>query len=259
MSAGLGGVHALVTGAGRGIGAAIATTLALEGARVTLLGRNGAELEAHAATLPAAADAQVVLADVSDEDAVRGAFARARERHGQVTILINNAGISGSAPFAKLERATWDATIAVNLTGSYLCAREVITEMVGAGYGRIVNVASTAGLVGGPYIAAYNAAKHGVIGLTRSLAAEFGRKGITVNAVCPGFTETAMLERTLERIARTTGRTEDGAMTALLARNPLGRFVRPEEVAGVVAWLCRADAGAVNGQAIVIDGGEVAR
>jgi NAD(P)-dependent dehydrogenase (short-subunit alcohol dehydrogenase family) len=255
----LSGAHAIVTGAGRGIGAAIAAELALEGARVTLLGRNRAELDAQAATLPDAAQALVVTADVSDEDAVRSAFARARERHGQVAILVNNAGAGSSSPFAKLERAAWDATLAVNLTGSYLCAREVITEMVGAGFGRIVNVASTAGLVGGPYIAAYSASKHGVIGLTRSLAAEFGRKGITVNAVCPGFTETAMLERTLERIARTTGRSEEGAMTALLARNPLGRFVRPDEVARTVAWLCRPDAGAVNGQAIVIDGGEVAR
>lgn len=255
----LSGAHAIVTGAGRGIGAAIAAELALEGARVTLLGRNRAELEAQAASLPDAAQALVVLADVSDEEAVRFAFARARERHGQVAILVNNAGAGSSAPFAKLERAAWDATLAVNLTGSYLCAREVITEMVGAGYGRIVNVASTAGLVGGPYIAAYSASKHGVIGLTRSLAAEFGRKGITVNAVCPGFTETAMLEHTLERIARTTGRSEEGAMTALLARNPLGRFVRPDEVARTVAWLCRPEAAAINGQAIVIDGGEVAR
>jgi NAD(P)-dependent dehydrogenase (short-subunit alcohol dehydrogenase family) len=259
MNPSLDGAHALVTGAGRGIGAAIVSALAADGARVTLLGRSRDELATHAASLPAAARALVVLADVTDEDALRAAFALSRAQHGPVAILVNNAGASGSAPFAQLDRATWDATIAVNLTATYSCTREVVGEMVAAGRGRIVNVASTAGLVGGPYIAAYNAAKHGVIGLTRSLAAEFGRKGITVNAVCPGFTETSMLERTLGRIARTTGRTEGGAATALLARNPLGRFVRPEEVARVVTWLCRADSAAVNGQAIVIDGGEVAR
>jgi NAD(P)-dependent dehydrogenase (short-subunit alcohol dehydrogenase family) len=259
MNSSLDGAHALVTGAGRGIGAAIVSALAAGGARVTLLGRSREQLATHAATLPPGARALVVTADVTDDAALHAAFARARAQHGPIAILVNNAGASGSAPFAKLDRATWDASIAVNLTATYACSREVIAEMVDAGYGRIVNVASTAGLVGGPYIAAYNAAKHGVIGLTRSLAAEFGRKGITVNAVCPGFTETSMLERTLERIARTTGRTEDGAATALLARNPLGRFVRPVEVAQVVAWLCRPDSAAVNGQAIVIDGGEVAR
>jgi NAD(P)-dependent dehydrogenase (short-subunit alcohol dehydrogenase family) len=259
VSGPLAGAHALVTGAGRGIGAAIVTALAADGARLTLLGRNRAELDARAATLPASAQAHVVIADVTVEAAVAAAFESARNTHGPIHILVNNAGGAQSKPFVKLDRTAWEATIAVNLTSTYLCTHEVVEAMIAARNGRIVNIASTAGLVGGPYIAAYNAAKHGVIGLTRSLAAELGRKGITVNAVCPGFTETAMLEQTLAVIATTTGRTEESAAEALLARNPLGRFVRPDEVAEVVAWLCRPASAAINGQAIVVDGGEVAR
>ena len=259
MNGPLSGLHALVTGAGTGIGAAIVTALAADGARITLLGRHRDALEAHAATLPASAEALVVLADVADEAAVATAFAAARERHGELAILVNNAGASISKPLAALDRETWDELLRVNLTGSYVCARAAIPAMAAAQHGRVVNIASTAGLVGGPYIAAYAAAKHGVVGLTRALAAEFGKKGVTVNAVCPGFTETSMLDRTLDRIERTTGRTEEQAAQALLARNPLGRFVRPAEVASVVAWLCRAESAAINGQAIVVDGGEVAR
>ncbi len=257
MSAPLAGKHALVTGGGRGIGAAIATALAADGARVTLLGRDRDVLARHAATLPQSAEAHIVVADVTDAEQVAEAFVHVRKRHGEVEVLVNNAGAAAAVPFAKLDRETWDAIIAVNLTATYTFAHEVVPAMIAAGTGRIVNVASTAGLVGGSYIAAYGAAKHGVIGLTRSLAVELAKKGITVNAVCPGFTETDMLDRSLDRIVGTTGRTRDDAARALLGRNPLGRFVRPDEVGSAVAWLCRAESAAITGQAIVIDGGEV--
>jgi NAD(P)-dependent dehydrogenase (short-subunit alcohol dehydrogenase family) len=253
----LAGRHALVTGGGRGIGAAIATALAAEGARLTLLGRDRAVLAEHAATLPVAAQAHVLVADVAEEEQVEAAFAAARARHGDIEILVNNAGIASSRPFAKLDLATWNAVLAVNLTGTFLCSRAAVPAMIAAGRGRIVNVASTAGLVGGKYIAAYCAAKHGVVGLTRALAVEVAAKGVTVNAICPGFTESAMLERTLATVAATTGRSEDDAAAALLSRNPLGRFVRADEVGAAVVWLCRPEADAITGQAIAIDGGEV--
>jgi NAD(P)-dependent dehydrogenase (short-subunit alcohol dehydrogenase family) len=256
---GLNGAHALVTGAGRGIGAAIVTSLAEAGARITLLGRDRAVLDAHAATLPPSAQAHVVVGDVTDAASVTAAFAAARAAHGDIAILINNAGVAASAPFSTVDDGAWTAILDANLTGTFRCCREVVPAMLDARSGRIVNVASTAGLVGGAYIAAYTAAKHGVIGLTRALAAELTPKGITVNAVCPGFTETAMLDRTLDTITGTTGRTRDAAAGALLSRNPLGRFVRPDEVARIVAWLCAPESAAVTGQAIVIDGGETLR
>ncbi|GAC1575849.1 MAG: SDR family NAD(P)-dependent oxidoreductase [Candidatus Elarobacter sp.] len=257
MSDAAAGRHVLVTGGGRGIGAAIATALAEEGARLTLLGRDRAVLEAHAVTLPASAQAYAAVADVADAASVAAAFAAARARHGDVDVLVNNAGIAISGPFSAIDESAWSAVIGVNLTGTFHCTREAVPAMIAARRGRIVNVASTAGLVGGRYIAAYTAAKHGVIGLTRALSAELAPKGITVNAVCPGFTESEMLDRTLAGIVCATGRSADAAAAALLERNPIGRFVRADEVASVVVWLCRPESDAITGQAIVIDGGEV--
>jgi NAD(P)-dependent dehydrogenase (short-subunit alcohol dehydrogenase family) len=251
------GQHAVVTGGGRGIGAAIAQALAREGATVSVLGRDTARLAAQVETLGGAARAQAVAVDVTDESSVRAAFATVRERFGHVDILVNNAGQAESAPLAKTDLAFWQRMLAVNLTGTFLCAREAIAEMTKRGSGRIVNVASTAGLVGYAYVSAYCAAKHGVIGLTRAAALEAAKSGVTVNAVCPGYTETDIVRDAVANIAAKTGRSEAEARAALVARNPQGRMVQPGEVAAAVLWLCLPGSGSVTGQAIAVAGGEV--
>jgi len=249
------GRHALVTGAARGIGAAIARTLAAEGATLTLLGRNAATLQQLAAQLPG--QHGIALADVADPYQVNAAFARARAERGALHILVNNAGQVESAPFGKTTLELWQRMLAVNLTGSFLCSQAALPQMLAGGGGRIVNIASTAAQKGYAYVSAYVAAKHGVLGLTRALALEVARKGITVNAVCPGYTETDILRESVANLVAKTGRSEAEAMAEFAGGNPQQRIVQPEDVAQAVRWLCSDGASAVTGQAISVSGGEV--
>ena len=251
------GEHAVVTGAGRGIGAAIARALASQGAKVSLLGRNREQLDRIAAELNSGTETCVAVADVTNGEALHAAFARARERFGPVTVLVNNAGQARSAPLHAADDALWDEMLAVNLGGVYRCIRCALPDMLHAGRGRIINIASTAGLTGYAYVTAYCAAKHGVIGLTRALAMELARKNITVNAVCPGYSDTDMVREAVANIQAKTGRDEAAARAALTARNPQGRLIAPEEVAQAVLWLCSAGAGSITGQSIAVAGGEV--
>lgn len=248
------GVHAVVTGGGSGIGLAVARRLSDEGCAVTLIARGRERLEAAAAALPGGFAA---AADVSDERAVARAMAAARARFGDPAILVNNAGQARSAPFLKTSRIDLDAALAVNLTGAFLCAQAVLPWMLECGFGRIVNVASTAGLKGYAYATAYVAAKHGLVGLTRALALEVAGKGVTVNAVCPGFVDTDMVAAAVEVIVAKTGRTPEQARAELARSNPQGRLVTPDEAADAVAWLCSREAGAVNGVALPVAGGEI--
>jgi len=253
----LSGRHALVTGGGRGIGAAIASALLMHGARVTLLGRNAEILAATVAAHRATGELDYVAADITSSVSVETAFARAAERFGRIDILINNAGQASSAPFIKTDEALWQQMLSVNLTGTFHCTQAVLPAMLAAGWGRIVNVASTAGLAGYSYVAAYCAAKHGVIGLTRALALELATKGITVNAVCPGYTETDIVKDAVANIVAKTQRSEGQARAELAARNPQKRLVQPDEVANAVAWLCLPGSDAMNGQALAVAGGEI--
>ena len=253
MSA-LAGRHALVTGANRGIGAAIAQRLAADGARVTLLVRRRDAARAVLATLPA--NTTVVEADITDAAQVERACTEA-SRVAPVDLLVNNAGAAESAPFLATDPAMLARMFAVNFHGPHAVTRALLGGMLERRFGRVVNIASTAGLTGYPYVTAYVAAKHAVVGLTRALAREVARKGVTVNAVCPGYTDTDLVAASVDRIVASTGRNAEEARAALVAGNPQGRLIAPAEVASAVAWLCRDDAASVTGQAIAIDGGEL--
>ena len=249
--------HVLVTGAGTGIGAAVAVVCAKAGARVSLVGRRRDPLAALQASLGPERAHVVADFDVTDPDKVKAGVAASRRAFGPIDILVNNAGEAPSAPFAKTDLATWNRVLAVNLTGAYLVTKEIVPDMIEKRAGRVINIASTAGLVGYAYVSAYVAAKHGVIGLTRSLALEFARAGITVNAVCPGYTETPMFEKAVANIVAKTKRSADEARAALAALNPQGGVVTPEEVAATVLWLASPVTRSITGQAIAIAGGEV--
>jgi 3-hydroxybutyrate dehydrogenase len=253
----LSGQHAVVTGGGSGIGAAVAATLLRAGARVTLMGRDAARLESHREALGGGTNVACVSVDVTDESAVEAAFARAVEGLGAIDILVNNAGQAHAAPFAQTDLALWRRMLDVNLTGAFLCTRAVLPAMLAQKCGRIVTVASTAGQVGYPYVAAYCASKHGVIGMTRALALEVATQGVTVNAVCPGYTETELLHASIEQITRKTSRSEAEARSILVRHNPQQRFVAPDEVADAVLWLCAPGSSAITGQSISVSGGEI--
>jgi NAD(P)-dependent dehydrogenase (short-subunit alcohol dehydrogenase family) len=254
----LAGRTAVITGGGRGIGAATARRLVGAGATVLVASRTAAEVEAVAGAIRSAGGQAFAHAcDVTDEASVLALAAAAEARLGAVDILVNNAGMAGSSPIQRTTLEEWHRLLAVNATGAFLCTRALLGGMLERGWGRIVNVASVAGLHGARYIAAYAASKHALVGLTRATAAEVAGRGVTVNAVCPGYVDTAMTDESVARIVERTGRSEEEARAAILRLTPAGRLIQPAEVAAAVLYLCGEAAGGVNGQALVIDDGAV--
>jgi NAD(P)-dependent dehydrogenase (short-subunit alcohol dehydrogenase family) len=253
MTMSLPGKHALVTGGGSGIGAAIALALAEAGAHVTICGRRQQQLEATAARHD---NIHAQSADVTAAQSVARLYQQAQAARGPFDIVVANAGGTQSAPAEKITSELWTDTLNVNLTGAFLSVQPAIAGMRERGWGRMVFIASTAGLKAYAYVAAYVAAKHGVVGLARALALETAKDGITVNAVCPGYTETPLLEQAVARIVTRTKRSESDARAALAANNPQGRITQPQEVADAVLWLCADGSAGITGQAISVSGGE---
>ena len=248
------GRHALITGGGTGIGASTAAHLHAAGARLSLLGRRKEPLDRTAAIVSGTA----IQCDVTNRDAIAQAFDEARTANGPIEMLIVNAGIGDSAPFGRTGRDSWDRIIATNLTAAFDCAQLSLDDLLASSSGRLVFVASVAGLRGAPYAAPYSASKHGLVGLSSSLAAEFARTNLTVNAVCPSFVDTPMVDETVARIARVSSRDEEQSRDAIKAMNKHGRLVHPDAVATMILTLCLPQSQDVNGAAIPIDGGTTA-
>ncbi|MBI3704230.1 MAG: SDR family oxidoreductase [Rhizobiales bacterium] len=251
--------HAIVTGASLGIGRAIVQELYRLGANVTLIARTESSLQEAVKLLPKMSDRDwcIAPADVTDAKALKAAFDAGQKKFGPATILVNNAGAGEGIPFLKLDMTAWQRALDINLTSAFVATQLVLPAMLKAGAGRIINMASVAGLKGIAYVTAYTTAKHGLIGMTRSLALECAKKGVTVNAVCPGYVDTPMIDKQVEEMVQKTSRPAEEIRKTLASLNPQGRFVRPEEVAAAVGWLCLPSAAAINGVALPIAGGEV--